>query len=63
MTDFQVDINKSGLDIECDMCLDYDATIIIWPLDDRATELRLCKAHAEQLRDFLNESYPVSPRK
>ena len=60
MPDYQVDFNNAGLSLDCDMCFN-DTTIIIYPEESRATELRLCKVHAVQLRDVLNDHYPVNP--
>jgi hypothetical protein len=63
IADYQIDFNSAGLGLDCDICFDSDTTIIIYPEDTRATELRLCDRHAKQLRDVLNDHYPVKARK
>jgi hypothetical protein len=44
--------------LECDNCLEHDAVLILMTLDDRATEMRLCKRHALELKNILNTIYP-----
>lgn len=49
--DFKYD--TKGLEIECDFCFSK-SVLILYPKEDRATDLRFCKKHIQELQRVLN---------